>query len=304
MYKFLSIILALLLSACLSAQQGDTLRLKEISNLLYLDAEEVEVDSLQRLNLIIPEGVEKPPLLIWIGGGAWSYVNRHVEMDMAKRIAKAGIAVASIGHRQSAAIWRFPEQTKGVQHPAHAQDVAKACKWLYEQAATYGYDRDNLFIGGFSSGAHLASFLMMDRQYLAAEGIPASAFKGMIPIGGTYDVVDYHRAFAEGSRPHLADQHVKAVFGETEADFLAASPTHFLDSLQVPMLLMTDANTAHYTRLFEDRILEETEYRDFDAIYVHTLNHGDLWRNMSHEAESPYREMLIAFIHRHRTPLD
>jgi len=48
--------------------------LKELSDLLYLDKSEVENDSLQRLNLVLPIDSKKPPLLLWIGGGAWSYV--------------------------------------------------------------------------------------------------------------------------------------------------------------------------------------------------------------------------------------
>ena len=71
---------------------------KEISNLAYLPAEKIEVDSLQRLNLIIPTEAEKPPLLVWIGAGAWSFVNRHQEMDFARMMGKEGVAVASVGH--------------------------------------------------------------------------------------------------------------------------------------------------------------------------------------------------------------
>ena len=290
-------ILVLASSNLLCAQPESSNSIKEFKDLLYVDAAEVAVDSLQRLNLVIPEGVEKPPLLIWIGGGAWSYVDRHVEMDLARQMAREGIAFASVGHQLSSAVWRFPDRTEGVQHPVHAQDVAQACKWLYDHAATYGYDQENLFIGGFSSGAHLAAFLCLDYQYIEAVGLSIDNFKGIIPMSGTYDIVDYHRAFANSAtNAHLAEQHVEAVFGSTEEDFIKASPTHFLDNLKLPMLIFTDVGIYNYTNLFEQKIRTETEFRNFQVINVHKLSHAELWRDISLADKSIYRDMIVHFI--------
>jgi hypothetical protein len=52
----------------------ETETLKRFDNLSYIARESIEVDSLQMLNLIVPKTPTTPPLLIWIGGGAWSYV--------------------------------------------------------------------------------------------------------------------------------------------------------------------------------------------------------------------------------------
>lgn len=283
----------------LCAQPEATSAFTEVNNLLYLDADEVEVDSLQRLNLIVPKGVDNPPLLIWIGGGAWSYVDRHVEMDLARKMAQKGIAFASIGHRLSSAVWRFPERTEGVQHPAHVEDVAKACKWLFDHAKEYGYDQANFFIGGFSSGAHLAALLTLDDQYLKAVGLSVDNFKGVIPMSGTYDIIDYHSAFAnsenENSR-RLTKQHVEAVFGDSEEDFIKASPVTFLNNLKLPMLIFSDMGLYNYTNLFEQKIRNETEFTDFQVINVHKLNHAELWRDISLAEKSIYREMITYFI--------
>ena len=100
--------------------------LTEHHDLLYVPTDAVEADSVQRLNLVLPTDVEQPPLLLWIGGGAWSYVNRAMEMDIARRMAAEGMAVASVGHRLSAAVWQNPALDEGVQHPAHIEDIASA----------------------------------------------------------------------------------------------------------------------------------------------------------------------------------
>lgn len=271
--------------------------IQEINDLRYLAEKEVIVDSLQRLNLVLPKGVEKPPLLVWIGGGAWSYVNRHMEMGLARAFAKEGIAVASIGHRLSTAEWRFPDRKEGVQHPAHVKDVAKACKWLMEQAEKYGYDKENVFIGGFSSGAHIAADIAMNPTYLEAEGLKVEHFKGIIPISGVYDIAYYHNVFVESENPHLAEQHVEAVFGSTEGSFKAASQIYFMDNLQLPMLFFSDQMAYRYTALFEQKIREETDFTDFNVVHVHHLSHGDLWRHLAQE-KSIYRAMIIDFMER------
>ena len=281
------------------AQEPDNTNLEEYIDLAYLAVEEIEVDSLQRLNLIVPKDIENPPLLVWIGGGAWSFVNRHQEMDLARKIAQNGIAVASVGHRLSAATWQDPKRDSGVKHPAHANDVARASKWLIEHAADYGYDPNNVFIGGFSSGAYEASIITLDPSITAAVGLKISDFRGVIPVSGAFDIPDYYEILKNSERPELADLHVKAVFGSTEEDFNKASGTTYLKELQIPMLLIADGALFKYTKIFEDKIREETEYTDFDVINVHHLGHGPLWRNLSHEENSIYRDMMVAFIKKH-----
>lgn len=279
----------------LNAQEYD---FQEFHNLAYLTPSETEVDSLQQLNLVIPEGIEKPPLFIWIGGGAWSYVDRHIEMDFIRMLATEGIATASIGHRQSAAIWHNPQQNKGVQHPAHINDVASAFKWLYDHAQEYGYDPDNIFIGGYSSGAQLSALLTLDKSYLNQVGLSGNEIKGLIPIAGVYEITNYHTAFASSvHRKHLAEQHVESVFGTTQKDWEMASPASHLSNLKTPILLISERNTYNYTRIFEEAI-RETGFGPFEVIHVRELDHAGLWKDLSFNHQSKYRRALINFINK------
>ncbi len=261
----------------------------------YVADNQVQNDSLQRLSLVMPQGITSCPLLIWIGGGAWSYGDRNMELDFARRVARSGIAVASIGHRLSPATWRDSSLNTGIQHPMHILDVASSVKWLYDHAGEYGYDPDNFFIGGYSSGGHLSALISMDSTYLAGHQLSNQIFKGVIPISGTYDIPDYYRAMLESGRPELAKLHVMAVFGEDSARFPMASPIHFMDGLKTPMLLMSDNNMYNYTRLFEEKI-RETDFREVEVVYAYNLNHGGLWRNLSFEEHSLYRNIIVDFI--------
>jgi len=266
----------------------------EIRDIDYL--EERSVDTIQKLNLVTPKGIADYPLLIWIGGGAWSYVDRNVEMDLAKKIAQEGIAVASISHRLSAAKWRDSSLSTGIQHPEHVKDLAASIKWLYDNAAEHGYSTEKFFVGGFSSGAHLAALIGLDDSYLKEKGLPLNIIKGMIPISGTYDIVNYHEVFKNGNNPELAELHVEAVFGNSKEAFLNASPTSYLDNLGIPILLIADNAIDRYTRFFEDK-LKKTEFMDYKIIYVPDLNHAELWRNISFDNSSIYRTSIIEFIH-------
>ncbi|MEM9839558.1 MAG: alpha/beta hydrolase fold domain-containing protein [Pseudomonadota bacterium] len=252
-------------------------------------------DANQKLNLVIPEGEGSHPLFIWIGGGAWSYVDRNMEMDLAEKLSRYGIAVASVGHRLSSAVWQDPELTEGVQHPAHISDIAAAVAWLIDNASNYDLNADHIVIGGFSSGAHLAALLAADPQYLEAHGLTLERLSGVVAIGGTYDIRDYHRAFREGSRPALATEHVEAVFGSTEEAMQSASPALFAETFETSMLLISDANTYNYTRIFEDALVD-AEHTELAVVHVRHLGHGPLWQHLSHAEQSSYREQMASFI--------
>lgn len=280
------------LSFCQTNEGYELIEHKEID---YKPKEIISEDTLQRLNLVIPTKNEKIPLLIWIGGGAWSYGDKNQEMDLARKFAAQGIAVACIGHRLSPATWRDSNLHKGIQHPKHIQDVASSIKWLYENADKYGYDRDRFFIGGYSSGGHLSALISLDSTYLNQVGLSHKIFKGIIPISGTYDIIDYHNVLLNSGRPELAKLHVEAVFGKGIENFRQASPVAYLYNLSIPLLLISDNNMYNYSKLFEEKV-RKTEFRNMQVVYSYDLSHGGLWRNLSFDENSIYRQIIINFI--------
>lgn len=284
--------------SCQSLQ--DTLSYREILNISYLLPAAVKVDSLQRLNLLIPQGVDNPPLFMWIGGGAWSFVDRHIEMDLARKFAREGIAVATIGHRLSKGTFQDTTRTSGVIHPAHILDVAAAFHWLHTHGNTYGYNPDQIVVGGFSSGAHLAALLAMDPKYLEAHQLDLQQIRAILPVSGTYDIHGYYAVFAEHENPEtraLAETHVKDVFGPI-SQFTDASPVTYLDNLKIPMLLISDNALYPYTQDFETQIRAST-YRNCQVWQVFHLSHGGLWRDLSFAPQSQTRKLMIDFIRQH-----
>ncbi len=290
---FLTFYLTLTFILPLTAQEVDY---TEHLDLAYAKEEGNPQDTLRKLNLVLPTAQDKPPLFIWIGGGAWSFVDRNVELPLARQFAQEGIAVATIGHRLSSGVWKDPERTTGVKHPAHIMDLALAVRWLIDQADEYGYDSNRVVVGGFSSGAHLAALISLDHSYLEAVDLDKSVLKGVIPVAGAYDIDSYYHGFlnSENSQ-HLAEQHVQAVFGETKKHFELASPTSYVSNISVPMLLMSEPGTYDYTKILEDLIKKE-KFTAFDVVHIEEFDHAGLWRHLSNAGVSKYRDMMVEFI--------
>lgn len=100
------------------------------------------------LDLFLPDGVQNPPLVLYIHGGAWFRGDKAQVEDYGRRerMLEAGLAVATMNHRWSQqATW-----------PAQGNDVEAAIGFLRENQGRFGYDMSRFAVWGQSSGAHLA----------------------------------------------------------------------------------------------------------------------------------------------------
>ena len=102
----------------------------------------------------------RAPLVLFVHGGGWAVGDKAQYAAVGVRLARAGFVVAIVNYRLS----------PPAQHPAHAEDVARAVAWCYRQAPYYGADPERFYVIGHSSGAHLAALVALDPAYLAAEG--------------------------------------------------------------------------------------------------------------------------------------
>lgn len=300
--KTLTILFILCLFSLSMVTAQATYSIKEVSDIQYYQTTSPD-PTLTQLNLVLPEGVENPPVLIWIGQGAWAYVNKDVEMKICRQLAKQGIAVVSAQHRLSPALLGKEKRYEGVKHPEHVKDIAHAFKWVYDHAAEYGYDQTNIFVGGYSSGAHLSALLAMDNRYLDQVGLSNQLIKAIIPVGGGYDMVEYKNLLKEED-PSLEENHINVVFGPTEKEQIDASPITYLDRLNTPMLIISDRDTYPYHTSFEAAI-HEKGIKNVEFYNVHNYSHAELWNNLGGEAPSIYRDLMVGYINMWRAlPLE
>lgn len=294
---FLLPCLLIILAICPNKLSGQgktgTLQITETLDIPYYENEGMHSE-LTRLNILAPESITNAPVFIWIGGGAWAYVDRHKEMDLCRHMAKQGILMVSVGHRLSPALLSEPRRHEGVRHPAHVTDLANAFKWVYEHIGEYGGDRDNIFVGGFSSGAQLSTLLATDKRYLEALGLSAGLIRAIIPVGGGYDIPHYRDLLAEADSSYL-ENHIYPVFGETEEAQLDASPISYLDGFETPLLMISERNTYPYSIVFEEA-LSSNGHPDFQVFNAHNETHASLWTALSKESDCLYRDLIVGYI--------
>jgi acetyl esterase/lipase len=110
------------------------------------------------LDLFLPRQPGRPPLIVWVHGGAWRSGSRK-DMPLMAMVDR-GFAVASVDYRLSP-VARFPAQ---------AHDVKAAIRFLGAKQEQYGYDAGRIAVAGNSAGGHLAALVGVTSGNTELEG--------------------------------------------------------------------------------------------------------------------------------------
>ena len=144
---------------------------------VHKDLEFAKVDGRSlRLDLMLPTGIESPPLVVWIHGGGWRGGSKS--SVPIRGLVDHGYAVASISYRfTDVAIF-----------PAQIHDCKAAIRWLRAHAHKYGYDEKRFVVAGSSAGGHLALLVGVSGDDPSLEGRVGSHFDQSSAVQA---VVDY-----------------------------------------------------------------------------------------------------------------
>lgn len=176
-------------------------------------------DPLQRLIVSRPEGTAadaRLPVIMFIHGGSWASGTPDNYTFIGRSFAPHGFVVVDAGYRLGDA----------GKYPAMLQDGAAALAWTRANIAELGGDPDAIFLMGHSAGAYNAVMLALDRQWMQAAGVPASAIRCVVGISGPYDFL-----------PLDTPDSIRT-FGDA-ADLPATQPINFVRGDAPPMLLVT-----------------------------------------------------------------
>ena len=118
---------------------------------IYENVDYSKQSPIQHLDIYMPKGVSKPPLLIWTHGGGFvigddDFLKFDESAKMLEVFIKNGIAVASINYRLA----------QEAMFPAAGRDTKTAIRFLRANASKYGYDSKKFATGGDSAGSYLA----------------------------------------------------------------------------------------------------------------------------------------------------
>lgn len=123
------------------------------------DIEYAKVDGHSlRLDLYYPKVDTRPPVIVWVHGGAWRRGSKS-SMPLTD-LLEHGYAIASIDYRLSP-VARFPAQI---------HDCKAAIRFLRGTADQYGLDAERIGIAGSSAGGHLVALVGVTNGHPDLEG--------------------------------------------------------------------------------------------------------------------------------------
>lgn len=183
------------------------------------------------LDVYAPEDADGAPVVLFLYGGSWDSGERGLYRFLGASLASAGLVCMVPDYR----VW--PE----VRFPAFVEDAARALAWARRNAAPHGGTAERTVLMGHSAGAHIATLLALDPDYLAAENLhPASAVRGVIGLAGPYDFLP------------LQDPTLREIFGP-ESAWPESQPVNHVAPGAPPMLLATgEADTVVLPRNTEN----------------------------------------------------
>ena len=188
-----------------------------------------------KLDLHLPSGKSRPPVIVWVHGGAWRSGSKK-DVPIGK-LLDDGYAIASVEYRLSTE----------AKFPAQVHDIKAAIRFLRAHGGEWKLNMKKIVIAGDSAGAHLAALVGVSNGNDKLEGNvgrdvnQSSDVEGIISFYGAANLT----TILQQSTPHGLSVRVPALellLGDvpTNAPALArlASPVFHVDAHDPPLLLL------------------------------------------------------------------
>ncbi len=197
------------------------------------------------------------PIFIFIHGGSWLGGTARDHGYPAEMFVNAGANFIVIDFIQI--------KEAGGDLRVMAQQVRASIAWIYKNAATFGADPNRLYIGGRSSGAHLAGVALVT-DWRKEFGLPMDIVKGGVCSSGMYDM-----------KPVRISKRSGFVKFDDAMEHAMSSQRH-LDLLQAPVMVTTGTNeTPEFQRQARDfAAAAKAAGKDVTLIVAPEFNHFEM----------------------------
>ncbi len=136
-------------------------------------------DPRQGIDIYSPKG--KPSgcrVFLFFHGGGFREGDRLDYGFVASPFAKHGIMTVSAGYRL----------TPDFRYPHAHNDARKALAWVFNNIKRHGGDPGEIYIGGHSSGANLATYITVRTDWMKEAGLRPDVVKGLASVSTSYDL--------------------------------------------------------------------------------------------------------------------
>ena len=179
--------------------------------------------SAETYDVLLPEvpGDRMAPVLLFIHGGYWQWLDKDHYAFSLEPIRKAGAVVVNLNYTLC------PENDI----PGIVEQVRRACGHVYRTISDHHGDPDNIHVTGHSAGGHLTSMIAVTDWLDFGADLPADLIKSIIPSSGIFDMENIRRT------PQLQDG-----LKLTEDTAREHSPIYLDPSHDMPVSIVVGAN--------------------------------------------------------------
>jgi arylformamidase len=203
---------------------------------------------------------ERAPVFVFVHGGIWLYLNA----------AMSGFAAEMFLDRSAhfVALDFPPVSELGGDLGLMADSVRRGIAWVVRNAGSFGGDPDRVYIGGHSSGGHLAAVALTTDW--AEHGLPPDAVKGGLLMSGMYDLAPVRLSWR---RRYIA-------FTDEMED--AMSPERHLDRITAPVVVSYGTlETPEFIRQAEEFVAAlEAAGKPVELVVGRDYFHQDVWETL------------------------
>ncbi|MSP66704.1 MAG: alpha/beta hydrolase [Alphaproteobacteria bacterium] len=126
---------------------------------------------------VFPAARKGAPVHVFIHGGYWRALDKHIYSHVAAPMVAAGATVVLPNY----------DLCPKVRITDIVDQVRRAIVWVYKNIARHNGDPKRIFVSGHSAGGHLTG-MMIATDWAKLAGLPKDLIKGTAPLSGLFDV--------------------------------------------------------------------------------------------------------------------
>jgi arylformamidase len=173
---------------------------------------------------LYPARVPNAPIFVYVHGGRWLRGKAGDYGYPADLFVNAGVNYVALD-------FIHVDEANGDLRPM-ADQVRRGIAWVYRNAASFGGDAKRFYVGGHSSGGHLAGVAVVT-DWQKDFGLPADMITGALLMSGVYDLKPA-RLSARSKYIRFDDEMEQSLSSIRHIDLLRAPITVTYGTLETP----------------------------------------------------------------------
>lgn len=266
-------------------QNPSSQKIKVKRNIYYYNEKSRKTDKevkKHRLDIFYPKEAKAHPVIFFVHGGSWSFGDKSWYNYLGYSFARKGFVTVIISYRLA------PDNV----FPSQAEDVATALGFVFNNIERYNGDRNKIFIGGHSAGAHLVSLVILDEKYKKIYNFDRTKIKGVALLSGVYIISEEFL---------IKERHSKLaykVFTKDNEVWKDASPFYHIEKKKLPPFLICYAEKDWLLLKYQSKIMHKKLIKFGIESEIHEVPTKNHYSEIifAQFADDPLHKVLISFI--------